>query len=76
MSDLFESFVSEKLNSVNQGSFKEYLTKGSDKNFHTSLTELDNEKFLTLEKIVDGWESFQLGFEAFYSERIKRFNRY
>jgi hypothetical protein len=76
MSDLFAPLISENLNSVKERSFLDYLTKGSDKNFHTQLTELSNENFLTLEKIVNGWFDFQPRFDAFYSERIKRFNRY
>ena len=76
ISDLFTPFINGNLDSVNQKSFEEYLTEGSNENFHTPLVELSNEKFLLLEEIVDGWESFQIGFDTFYAERIKRFNRY
>ncbi len=76
ISDLFTPFISGNLDSVNQKSFEEYLTEGSNEKFHTPIIGLSDENFLVLEKIVNGWESFDYGFETFYSERIKRFNRY
>ena len=76
MRDLFMLFMDGSLASINQNSFEEYLTEGNNEKFHTPITNLSDEKFLVLEKIVEGWESFDLGFDVFYSERIKRFNRY
>ncbi|HRH40211.1 MAG TPA: hypothetical protein PKY82_01110 [Pyrinomonadaceae bacterium] len=75
MSDLFMLFIDRNLASVNQNSFEDYLTEGNNEKFHTPITNLSDEKFLVLEKIVEGWESFAVGFDLFYSERIKRFNR-
>lgn len=75
-SNFFKLFVVTNLNSVNQESFEEYLTLGNSQFFHTIISELDDQDFLVLEKIVSDWESFGLNFDAFYSERIKRFNRY
>jgi hypothetical protein len=54
MDDLFMLFINGELNSLNQKSFEEYLTKGSGDNFHTPLPELSDEQFLKLEEIVDG----------------------
>jgi hypothetical protein len=76
MSDLFMLFINGNLQSINQKNFEEYLTEGNNENFHTPITELSNENFLVLEEIVNGWESFDYGFDIFHSERIKRFNRY
>jgi hypothetical protein len=75
-SDFFELFVDGDITFVNQKSFEEYLTKGSNQYFHTSVEQLTDLKFLLLEKIVKACDSFDFGFDAFYSERIKRFNRY
>jgi hypothetical protein len=76
MSDLFSLFLCVELDSLNQSSFEEYLTDGNNKNFHTPVTELSDELFLKLEKIVNDWESFDFGFDVFYSERTKRFKGY
>jgi len=76
ISDLIKVFINKNLDSMNQNAFEEYLTKGINENFHTPLVELSNENFLLLEKIVNEWESFQIGFDSFYHERVKRFNRY
>lgn len=76
MRDSFEMFISEDLTLLNQKSFERYLMSGNDSEFQTPLSELSNDNFLVLEKIVDEWNSFQIGFESFYLERIKRFTRY
>jgi hypothetical protein len=76
MSYLFAPLVSGNLSFLNEKKFEEYLKNGRDKNFHTQLNQLSNENFLKLEEIVNGWFDFQHYFDAFYSERIKRFNRY
>lgn len=76
ISDWLKVFINRNLDSITQNGFEEYLTKGVNENFHTPLVELSNENFLLLEKIVNDWESFQIGFESFYNERVKRFNRY
>jgi hypothetical protein len=76
LSDFFEPFVDGDLNSVNQKDFEEYLSEGENPHFHTSIDELTDIKFLFLEKIANAWSSFDFGFDAFYSERMKRFDRY
>lgn len=76
MSDSFKIFVDENLVLLDQKSLEQYLTSGNDANFQKPLSELNNDEFLVLEKIVNECSSFQIGFESFYLERIKRFNRY
>ncbi len=76
MGDLFKKFIAGDLTLINQQSFEQYVTEGNNEFFHTPLSNLNNNEFLTLEKIVNEWSSFQISFESFYSERIKRFNRY
>ena len=78
ISDLFPLFINGDLELLNEKSFEEYLTEGTNESFHTSITELSNDDFLTLEKIVNEWENFSdhYHFDTFDSERFKRFNRY
>jgi hypothetical protein len=76
MSDLFEALISENLSFIKENNFADYLRKGSDKHFNKLLTELNNENFLLLEKIANGWFDFQDSFDALQSERIKRFKRF
>ena len=75
MSDLFMIFVDD-LDSVNQKNFEEYLTEGINEHFHTPVTQLSNQDFLSLEEIVDGWDSHDYGFDVYFSEKVKRFNHY
>lgn len=76
VSEYFELFVNGDSDSVNQKSFEEYLEKGSNHHFHTPIAELSDLKFIMLEKIVNAWFSFSFAFDAFYSERVKRFGHY
>lgn len=76
MSDSFELFIAGNFALLDRKSFEQYLTDGNNKNFQTPLSESSDDDFLILEKIVNEWNSFQIGFEAFYSERVRRFDCY
>jgi hypothetical protein len=76
LSDFFELFADGNLNFIDQKNFVEYLAKGSNQHFHTPITELNDLKFRLLEKVVNAWYFSGFGFEAFYAEKVKRFNRH
>lgn len=77
ISDLFAPLISGNLEFLNEKSFEEYLTEGTNENFHTSIADLGDENFLTLEKIVNKWEnySYHYSFDTFDSEKFERFER-
>lgn len=75
-SESFEPFAAADLNCIDQKNFEEYLVEGINDQFLTPISELSDEQFLKLEEMVKSWESFDFGFDAFNSERIKRFYRY